>query len=89
MYYPKQCAAGGCKAGMILHGCFARSIEATNFWQGWLRHANNNDIVLVFPGIVTGCWDVAPMERMPGSGISGDAYSTYGNVQSAALYGMI
>ena len=49
MYYPKQCAEGGCKAGMIIHGCLGRALELTQFWVGWESIANNNDIILIFP----------------------------------------
>ena len=49
LYYPKSCAAGGCNAGFVLHGCYGRATDMMSFEVGWNSIANNNDIILVFP----------------------------------------
>ena len=73
LYYPDHCIGGGCNLGVFLHGCFQKAIDYAYKTgidndllidqSGWSQIGYENDIVLLFPQVAEGCWNVHGFEE--------------------------
>ena len=72
---------------VVLHGCYMRAMDMIDNMSGWASLAYQNDMVLLFPQVTSGCWD--NNDSGYGASVSGDKYGTNEGVQETALMAMV